>query len=84
MKISEIDLEEKAIEAIQGCLSGIPIVNRVNIKKEPGSGRVSPDLLVDLEIVGPKKNWKIQELSNESEVSLGQTSNIKKLLTDRE
>lgn len=193
MKISEIDLEEKAIEAIQGCLSGIPIVNQVNIKKEPGSGRVSPDLLVDLEIVGPKKeklvievknngqpryareavnqilryremfpnsygifvapfisdrageicsesqigyidfsgncrlcfnqiyiekegkpniyakkrdfrslfsskgtrvirvllsnpkkNWKIQELSNESEVSLGQTSNIKKLLTDRE
>ena len=58
MKISEIDLEEKAIEAIQGCLSGIPIVNRVNIKKEPGSGRVSPDLLVDLEIVGPKKIGK--------------------------
>jgi len=193
MKISEIDLGEKAIEAIQGCLSGIPIVNQVNIKKEPGSGRVRPDLLVDLEIVGPKKEklvievknngqpryareavnqilryremfpnsygifvapfisdrageicsesqigyidfsgncrlcfnqiyiekegkpniyakkrdfrslfsskrtrvirvllsnpkniWKIQELSNESEVSLGQTSNIKKLLTDRE
>ncbi len=32
----------------------------------------------------PKKVWKIQELAEEAQVSLGQVSNVKKLLFDRE
>jgi len=32
----------------------------------------------------PKKIWKMQDLANEAKVSLGQISNIKKLLGDRE
>lgn len=32
----------------------------------------------------PKKSWKIKELSVEAKVSLGQVSNVKKLLNDRE
>jgi len=32
----------------------------------------------------PKKRWKMKELSVESRVSLGQVSNVKKLLNDRE
>ena len=32
----------------------------------------------------PRKNWKIQELADEAEVSLGQTANVKKLLDSRE
>ncbi|MFV2081726.1 MAG: type IV toxin-antitoxin system AbiEi family antitoxin [bacterium] len=32
----------------------------------------------------PKKSWKIKELSIEAKVSLGQVSNVKKLLNDRE
>lgn len=32
----------------------------------------------------PRKRWKIAELANEAQVSLGQVSNVKKLLTDRE
>lgn len=32
----------------------------------------------------PKKTWKVKGISNEAEVSLGQASNVKKLLNDRE
>jgi len=32
----------------------------------------------------PRKGWKVAELANEAQVSLGQVSNVKKLLTDRE
>jgi hypothetical protein len=32
----------------------------------------------------PKKSWKVQELATEAGVSLGQVSNTKKLLSDRE
>lgn len=32
----------------------------------------------------PGRNWKIKELADESGVSLGQTSNVKKILYDRE
>lgn len=32
----------------------------------------------------PRKNWKIQDLAREAEVSLGQAANVKKLLDDRE
>lgn len=32
----------------------------------------------------PQRGWKLQELSEESQVSLGQTSNVKKLLEDKE
>ena len=32
----------------------------------------------------PKKSWKTKELSQEAQVSLGQVSNVKKLLADRE
>jgi len=32
----------------------------------------------------PKKTWKIKELADEAQVSLGQVSNVKKLLFDRE
>lgn len=35
-------------------------------------------------IVNPKKSWKTQELADEAKVSLGQVSNVKKLLADRE
>lgn len=35
-------------------------------------------------LVNPRKKWKTQELADEAEVSLGQVSNVKKLLTDRE
>lgn len=31
-----------------------------------------------------RRNWRIQELADEAEVSLGQTANVKKLLLDRE
>jgi hypothetical protein len=33
---------------------------------------------------GPNKNWRVKELSAEARVSLGQVSNVKKLLLDRE
>ena len=32
----------------------------------------------------PKRQWRVKEISTEAEVSLGQASNIKKLLEDRE
>jgi hypothetical protein len=32
----------------------------------------------------PRKNWKMQDLANEAEVSLGQVANVKKLLDGRE
>ncbi len=32
----------------------------------------------------PKKSWKTKDLSEEAQVSLGQVSNVKKLLADRE
>jgi len=32
----------------------------------------------------PPKKWKVEELAKEAEVSLGQVSNVKKLLMDRE
>jgi hypothetical protein len=35
-------------------------------------------------LMKPGKNWKVEELAKEAEVSLGQVSNVKKLLMDRE
>ncbi len=35
-------------------------------------------------LVNPKKAWKVQELAKEAAVSLGQTSNVKRRLEDRE
>ena len=35
-------------------------------------------------LCNPGRNWKIKELANESGVSLGQASNVKKILYDRE
>jgi len=35
-------------------------------------------------LVNARKNWKVEELAKEAEVSLGQVSNVKKLLMDRE
>jgi len=45
----------------------------------PKAERVLRVLLND-----PKKGWRLQPLAEEAEVSLGQTSNVKKLLEDRE
>ncbi|MBU2499231.1 MAG: hypothetical protein KKE57_10040 [Proteobacteria bacterium] len=35
-------------------------------------------------LINPGKSWKVEELAKEAEVSLGQVSNVKKLLMDRE
>jgi hypothetical protein len=47
----------------------------------PKATRVLRVLLVN---AGKNKRWKLQNLANEAEVSLGQASNVKKLLADRE
>lgn len=35
-------------------------------------------------VTAGKRNWRMQELADEAEVSLGQVANVKKLLADRE
>ena len=45
----------------------------------PKAARVLRVLLTD-----PKKSWRVQALAEEAEVSLGQVSNVKSLLKDRE
>ena len=35
-------------------------------------------------LTNPGRTWKVQQLAEEAQVSLGQVSNVKKLLTDRE
>jgi hypothetical protein len=45
----------------------------------PKASRVLRVLLND-----PHRSWKIQDLAGEANVSIGQTSNVKKLLSDRE
>jgi len=45
----------------------------------PKAARVLRVLLTD-----PKKPWRVQALAEEAEVSLGQVSNVKRLLEDRE
>lgn len=45
----------------------------------PKAERVLRSLLLE-----PRRGWKIEELAKKARVSLGQASNVKKLLTDRE
>jgi len=45
----------------------------------PKASRILSVLLAD-----PKRSWKVLELAKEARVSLGQASNVKKLLEDRE
>jgi hypothetical protein len=45
----------------------------------PKASRILNVLLAD-----PKRSWKVLDLSREARVSLGQASNVKKLLEDRE
>ncbi len=45
----------------------------------PKASRILSVLLAD-----PKRSWKVLDLAKEAQVSLGQASNVKKLLEDRE
>jgi hypothetical protein len=58
-----------------------PFLERRDLRSlySPRTTRVLRVILSD-----PKRAWKLQELANEARVSLGQASNVKKLLRDRE
>ena len=58
-----------------------PYVSARRLKSlyQPKSSRVLRSLLMD-----PRKSWKLQELSKEANVSIGQVANVKRVLKDRE
>jgi hypothetical protein len=58
-----------------------PFVSTRRLKSiyQPKSARILRVLLLN-----PKRDWKLQDLSDEAEVSLGQAANVKKGLRDRE
>lgn len=63
----------------QGCPNPFSEKRELRTLYSPKATRVLRTLLAD-----PNRLWKLQELSEKAEVSLGQSSNVKRLLEDKE
>lgn len=73
-----LSLDDIYIER-RGFLNTLATKRRLRSLYSPKAERILRTLLL-----APKRFWQVQELAKEADVSLGQTSNIKRLLEDRE
>jgi len=64
MKLSGVELEKRAIEALNSCLTRVPFLKIEDIVREPSEKEVKPDLLVKIELPDSEKYLVVEIKSN--------------------
>lgn len=64
MKLTNDELENKAEQALRSCLSKVPFLRIVDIKKESSRSELKPDLVAKLALPNGKQNLVVEVKSN--------------------